>query len=153
MTDFPNIINSKLVTTALDIFWQDVSLPEVVLDQYNTLIISQEYTDGSAEQAQLQKMMQACKLSNTDYLVIRLRENEQIAWHKLRDTVHPKVVITLGIPGQQLGVSSNFRMDSINEFNGCTWIPTHSLAELDKHPEAKKDLWLHALKPVFVDKA
>jgi BarA-like signal transduction histidine kinase len=153
MSDFPNIINSKIINTSQDVFWLDVQLPSSPSAHYDTVIISQHFEDGSAEQVQLQKMMQACKLSETDYLVIRMNEGEQIAWHKLRDAIQPKVVITLGIPTQALGISANLHMDTTNEFNGCTWIPTHSLTELEKHPEAKKDLWLHALKPVFVDKA
>lgn len=99
------------------------------------------------------KMMQACQLNEGDYNILTLTENETVAWHSIRDSLHPQYVILLGIMPQLLGISALFSLFYPNRFNDCIFISGLSLQESEKQPEAKKQLWLNGLKPVFVDKA
>lgn len=150
MADNTNIIKSKVVGSEFDVFWtQDLITDEL---QKNTLVLSCPYLPGSTEEQQLLKMLQACTLTPDNYHIIQVAADQQVPWHQLRDRAQPQHVILLGITPQQLGISAWFRLHEPNRFNDCIWIPAVSLPELDKHPDAKKALWLNALKPVFVDK-
>ena len=53
---------------------------------------------------------------------------------------------------QQLGIAAMFRLNEPNRFNERIFIPTLSIPDLEKQPDAKKQLWLGGLKPVFADK-
>jgi hypothetical protein len=150
MADNSNIIGSKIVSSEFDAFWQQHG--SFSDKQSPVLIISTPYNSGSAEEAQLHKMLQACTLAPEMYQIIQLDESQLLSWHIIRDKVNPDFVLTLGISAQQLGISALLRFNEPNRFNGCIFIPTLSLQELEKQPEAKKQLWLNALKPVFVDK-
>lgn len=150
MTENPDIIQSKIIGKQWDALWQLNNHNE--LSQKKVLVISQHYSAGSTEEIQLQKMLQACNLTTDDYQVVLLEENEMIAWHLLREKCAPKVIITLGITPMQLGISAMFHLHSINSFNDCYFIPAVSAGQMEKQPEAKKQLWLNALKPLFIDK-
>ena len=150
MTDNLNIIKSKIVSSDWDVFWQqNTSIAEL---EKNTVVLSAPYQQHSPEEVQLLKMLSACILTPEDFHIIQVKPDEQIAWHQLRDRIKAKVVIVLGIMPQQLGISAMFRINEPNRFNDCIFIPTLSLQELNRQPEAKKQLWLSGLKPVFVDK-
>lgn len=150
MADNLNIIKSKIVSNNWDVFWeQNTQIEEL---EKKTVVLSLTFQPGSAEEAQLLKMLQACALTAADYHIIHLAPEQQIAWHQVRDKVKPEFVIILGIMPQQLGISAMFRLNEPNRFNDCVFIPTLSLPELEQQPEAKKQLWLSGLKPVFVDK-
>lgn len=150
MTDFPDIIKTAIIGAELDSFWQ--KLPEDILrlSPVDTLVITLPLQAN--EEAQLQKMMQACKLDASAYNIVQVKENEPLSWHQLRDTLRPKVILLLGILPQQLGISAQFYMFSPNRFNECTWIASPSITMLEQQPDAKKQLWTAGLKPVFVDK-
>ncbi len=150
MTDNLNIIGSKIISNEFDIFWnENISAGET---HKTTLVISASYDAGSPEEQQLQKMLQACSLTQDNYHVVQLSENSSVAWHQLRDKAQPEFVILLGLSTQQLGISALMRFNEPNRFNDCIFIPTLAPGELEKQPEVKKQLWLNALKPVFVDK-
>lgn len=150
MTDNLNIINSKLVNSSFDAFWnEDAATADKTAD---TLIICTPYAPGGSEEQQLLKMLQACSLKPEDYVIVQLAEGQELSWHIIRDKVKATNIITLGITTQQLGISAMFRFNEPNRFNGCMFIPTLSLPELEKQTEVKKQLWLSSLKPVFVDK-
>jgi hypothetical protein len=150
MTDNLNIIKSKVVSSDWDAFWQQHTAIEEL--EKNTVVLSTPYQAGSQEQMQLFKMLGACNLYPEDFHIIHIKEGEQIAWHQLRDKIKPKQVIICGIMPVRLGISAMFRFNEPNRFNDCIFIPTLSLPELEKNPEAKKQLWLNALKPVYIDK-
>lgn len=150
MSENIDIIHSKIVGAEWDALW--VKDTSGINEPVPVLVLSEKYDNGSAEETQLHKMLQACTLDDTRYKIILLEAGQLIAWHSLRELYQPKVVLLLGVNPYQLGVSAMFRLFAPNNFNDCTWIPGVSLAELEKQPEAKKQLWLNALKPVFVDK-
>lgn len=152
MSQVPDIIQSDIINQQWDDFWK--SLPEslnIGNEQVNTLVITTTYETGSAEDIQLQKMMLACKFSTADYHIIQIPEGLNVAWHKIKAALQPKNVILLGVLPQQLGITILLRLFSANKFDGCIWIPGLSLADMEKQPDAKKELWVNGLKPIFVD--
>ena len=147
-----NIITSDLVSSEYDILWADIS--EVVKDAMprSVLILVNAYSTESSEGPQLLKMLEACKLAPEQYNIIQINKNQQVAWHKLREKLEPKIVFLIGILPSQLGVSSLFRINAPNHFNDTIWLPTLSITELEQRPEVKKQLWVDGMKPVFIDR-
>jgi hypothetical protein len=150
MSDPYNLIKTKIVSNDLDHLWDEQRI--VPLKENDVLVISTQYDAGSPEEAQLIKMMQACKLEPEGYLVLQLEQEEIIGWHKLRDKVKPKTVVLLGISPASLGLSVHLMPHQVGRFDGCNWIPTLGLIDLNKHPEIKGHFWNYGLKPVFIDK-
>jgi hypothetical protein len=105
---------------------------------------------GDQDQVQLNKMLQACQLTEEQFYILHI--DKPWPWHKLREKLKPKVVLLLGVHPNELGISALFRLFIPNHFDDCLWIPSLSLADLEKQPDTKKQLWIHGLKPVFVDK-
>lgn len=151
MTDFPRIINTEIIDTETDVFWYNNSVSHETISPKHVLILSKKIDEQSAEQQQLNKIIDACKLAVDKYNVVQLTENERLAWHRLKDIANPSVVILFGVHPSDLGISALFRLNGLNNFDRVSWIPTLSLQELEQQPQAKKDLWANALKPLFAD--
>jgi DNA polymerase III psi subunit len=149
MSGIPDIIDSKIVTQQVDEFWHKET-PKKKNADAAVLVVSSVYSENDA--AQLQKILLACSLNADQYNILQLKEGEQIAWHKLKQQFEPAVVLLFGIAPVQLGISALFQLYGVNNFDGCIWVPSASLQELEKQPEAKKQLWQQALKPLFADK-
>jgi hypothetical protein len=152
MKDIPIIIETDIISDEWNTFWDSLSETKGPLSPRKVLILSGPYQKDSPEAQQLQKMMQACTLGEDQYNTIQLTEDEDIAWHQLQFHLKPAVILLLGILPSRLGVSALFRWNEPNRYDECIWIPTLSLSELEKDTATKKQLWLQALKPVFVDK-
>ncbi len=152
-TTLPDILHTPLVPRATDDLWTLPDALQVSGTGKDVLVISQPYRQGSGDEIQLQKMLQACKLGPERYDIFFLDEGKLLSWHKLRDAMQPKYILLLGVLPEQLGISAMFRLYTPNGFNDCTWIPSISLAELENQAEAKKMLWQNALKPIFADQA
>jgi len=152
MTDFPRILNTEIIDTETDIFWDNK--PDITGDMQpkEVLIVSVIFDEGSAQETQLNKILEACKLNQDKYNIIQLPENAKVAWHQLKNTLQPEVVLVFGVHPRDLGISALFRLNSVNNFDGITVVPTLSLHNLEQEPQAKKDLWVNALKPLFADK-
>jgi len=146
-----NLYNVDIVKNEWDSFWNDAIDVEKINNEARVLIISTTFDTGSAEAAQLEKMMSACKLDNTAYNIIRIPGTEKMAWHKLKSIFAPQYVILLGIMPAQLGISASFRLFGPNRFDDAIFIPSLSLTEMEQKPDAKKQLWAEGLKPMFVD--
>lgn len=150
MTDNLNIIKSKIVSSDWDVFWNENALTDEL--NRSTLIVTAPYMSGSAEDIQLQKILQACNVIPESYYIIQIEPTEQVPWHQLRDKINPQFVLLFGVMPQQLGIAAMFRLNEPNRFNDRIFVPTLSVQDLEKQPEAKKQLWLNGLKPVFTDK-
>lgn len=148
MTTIPDIIQSDIVTSNVDVYWS--ALPDDLSVSAVKVLVVTKPLQGNSEESQLEKILQACKLEQQDYHIYQLQENT--AWHQLRDRLTPKVVLLFGILPQQLGVSAMFSLYHPNRFDNTVWIPCISITEMEKHPDTKKQLWVDGLKPVFVDK-
>ncbi len=152
MTSDTSIINTDIISDKYNVFWEDISNFISGMNPLDTLVISLPIA-GDAEKQQLQKMLQACGLSPTDYNLVELAADQNIAWHQLRDGLKCKNVVLLGVEPAQLGVSVYFMPHQVNRFNDCCWIPTLSIPQLEQNTDVKKHLWNYGLKPVFVEKA
>lgn len=153
MSEYPDIIETDVVKTTIDPFWENDRFSSPVGVKKPVLILSNSYPAGSAEEAQLNKMLQACGLSTEKYFIFQLNENECIAWHLLKQKFNPKYILLIGLLPAQLGIAAVLNIHAPNRFDEAIWIPSLSVADLEKQPEMKKQLWLNALKPVFVDKS
>lgn len=145
-----SIISSDVITQTHDVFWSDLPEGINVPKETSLLILTTKLIKDSNEEIQLNKIIQACKIDETKVCTVQLENN--IAWHKLRDLIKPEVVVLFGILPQYLGISVTFQLFYPNNFDGCIWIPSVSLTEMEQHPDVKKLLWIHGLKPVFIDK-
>ena len=144
-----NIIKSDLISSEYDVLWADISGVVKDATPRPVLILVNAYSSGSSEGPQLLKMLEACKLVPEQYNIIQINKDQQVAWHKLRDLLDPKIVFLIGILPSQLGISSLFRINAPNHFNDTVWLPTLSITELEQRPDVKKQLWVDGIKPVF----
>lgn len=145
-----NLIQSKTVPSAENIFWD--ALPENWKDlpARPVLVLALSYTAAGVEEDTLLKMLSGCALTQEKYNILQFAAGQKIAWHMLRDHFQPKQVILLGVEPGQIGISALLRFNEMNAFNDCTFIPSLSLQQLQQYPDAKKGLWLQALKPCFL---
>lgn len=151
MNDLPDIINSQIITNNYDVFW---TTPEPIKNSTPkpVLVASSLFAQGSAEEDQLKKMLQACRLTEEDYNIIQLSSESFISWHLLRDELKLKSIILLGVSPEQLGVCAQLMPHQISRFNDCNWIVTESLEVLLQRTEIKTHLWNYGLKPAFIEK-
>lgn len=151
MTDFPQIFDSDIVNAETDSFWHENAVINDNIKPNDVIILLDEISPNSQDEIQLNKIITACKLSDMDYSIVSFLTDEQKAWHSLKNHLKPTKVISFGISPNRLGIAALFRLNAVNHFDGVVIIPTLSLQELEQQTQAKKDLWLNALKPVFVD--
>lgn len=148
-----NLINSKTVSSSEDIFWNDIPGKWEVLAPRPVLVLAAPYKTAGLEEETLIKMLSGCALTQDKYHILQIENGEQVAWHMLRDKLDPQQVILLGVEPGQLGISALFRFNEMNRFNDRTFIPSLSLQQMQQYPEAKKALWVQALKPCFLPSA
>ncbi len=148
MDAIPHILSTPIIPASYNVFWDEYAMQ---LQPRPLLILTGPMAAGGVEEGQLIKMLQASKLTPENYNIITLTEGEQVAWHKLTDTLTPKAVLLLGILPAQLGISALFRINEPNHFGSCIFIPTLSIAMLETRQDMKRQLWNSGLKPVFVD--
>ncbi|MBA3829118.1 MAG: hypothetical protein H0X33_09300 [Taibaiella sp.] len=148
----PDIISTLLIPAACDDYWETIS-ETAAMTPKSILVLTAPLVENSAEQKQVQNIINACKLNADEYNILYLSEGWQIAWHKIRDTLGIKIVLLIGILPAQLGVTVLLKLNEYNHYNGCLWIPALSATEMEKKPEMKAQLWNNALKPVFADKS
>lgn len=152
MQEFPDIIDTEIITARWDEFWKNIPGIDELAPK-DVLVLSGTFEPGSAEETQLSKILAACNLTVGDYNLIPVPDGDLMAWYRLREQLKPKHVILFGVSPEQLGVSVYFMPHQVNRFNDASWIPTLSLQELEQNPDVKKHLWNYGLKPVFVEKA
>lgn len=146
------LIQSDIVPAANDVFWKEVTELVAGKESKSILVITNKLDAGSSEMQQLQKMLDACKLTPDQYNLLMLDNGQTAAWHMLREKLNPKIIFLIGIMPAQLGISALFRLNEPNNFNDRIWLASISLKDLDQNPEIKKQLWLNGMKPVFLDK-
>ena len=150
--EYTNIIKTDIVNNKYDVLWDDIS--GVVKDAATrpVLIVVNGCEQGSTEDIQLQKMLDACKLAPGQYNIIRLEKDGQVAWHRLRERLDPKIIFLIGVSPVQLGIAAFFKLNEPNNFNDRVWLPTVGINELEQHKDVKTHLWNSGMKPVFIDK-
>jgi hypothetical protein len=146
-----NIIKSDIVSPAYDVLWDDTTDVIKGATPRDILILVNTFSPDNSESGQLQKMLEACKLSPEQYNIIQLDKGKMVAWHQLRELLDPKIIFMIGILPSQLGISSLFRLNAPNRFNDRVWLPTVSLSELEQNKALKQQLWNEGMKPLFID--
>jgi len=144
-----NIIKTAIVDPAYDVLWEDISGITKDATPKDILILVNTFAPESSEKGQLLKMLDACKLAPDQYNIIQLEQDKMVAWHQLRQLLHPKIIFLIGILPSQLGISSLFRLNAPNRFNDRVWLTTVSLNELEQNKALKQQLWTDGMKVVF----
>lgn len=151
-TSIPNIISSDIILSENDIFWDDEAVKDISSNNGITLlVVINEYEKDSIDDTVLGKLLTACKLKSDDYYILKIRAHQKIAWYQVRERLHPKVILSVGILPAQLGISSLFKLNEVNNYDNCKWIPALSVEQMEKQLEMKNQLWKNALKPVFIN--
>lgn len=145
-----NIINTDIVTAEHDILWDDATAYLQHKQPAPVLVLSEPLIAGSAEEQQLHRMMEACKLSNSQYNIVYIPATAQVAWHKLRHTLQPRVVMLLGLAPKILGISALMKYCAVNHFDETYWLPGPSMAAMASQQDLKGQYWNIALKPMFI---
>jgi len=140
------LFNTKVVTSDTDALWQIPSLPD--MSGMKLLVITKPFSEGSIEAQTLRKMLAACKLAETDYMVLHVGA-QRYSWHSIEGANPPDIVLLLGIAPVQLAIHALFKLHAPNPFAGKTFIPALSLTDIENNPSAKKELWASGLKPAF----
>lgn len=147
-----DIIKSGIVSHRYDAFWDDVTSIIGGLNPKDVLICTLPFEAGGIEDMLLQKMLQVCTLTPDQYNILAINQEQLVPLSGLQSALLPKYILLFGIMPQQLGIHALFHINEPNRFNGCVFVPTLGLMDIEQQPEAKKQLWLNGLKPVFVDK-
>ena len=148
-----NLISSKTVNARENIFWEPLPEEWIALPAKRVLVLSLPFETDSVEESTLLKMLGGCALTQQDFNILQIQPGQRVAWHALNDHFKPKQIIMLGVESAQFGISAMFLFNEMNKFYDCTFIPSLSLQQLDQYPDAKKTLWLQALKPCFLPSA
>ncbi len=144
-----SIINTPIVSDGFDVFWQ---MPESTSgwESRPVLVISSYFENGAPEENQLFSLLASgCKLSPTQYHLLKMRDNEAVGWMQLKNKLQPNIVLLFNIHQSDLGISVLFKLNEVNNYDGKLWIPTVSLNHLQQDKNMKIQLWNNALKPVF----
>ncbi len=145
-----NIIKTELVDAQYDILCDDITVLIGDATPRPVLVIVNTYGAGNAEELQLKKMLDACKLLPEQYNILQMEHGQMVAWHQLRDRLQPEIIFLIGVLPSQLGISALFSMNYPNSFDGKTWLATVSMDELEKNAEVKKQLWQNGMQPTFI---
>jgi hypothetical protein len=94
-------------------------------------------------------MMAACRLSESDYTLTFVQADGKLSWAAMSAANPPKHILLLGVNPRQLAIQALFKLNTMNDFMGYTFIPSLSLSQIEDSPEQKKDLWLQGLKPAL----
>jgi hypothetical protein len=147
-----NIINSEILTSKHDVFWDEVPQMAGNIKAIPVLVITEQLSPANTDRAQLHKMLAACGLSDGEYYILELQSDALVAWHKLHALFQPRVVMLLGISPAQLGISALFRMCEPNRFDDAIWLAAPSVTNMEQQPDVKKQLWHSGMKPVFIER-
>lgn len=143
----PDILNTPIVPAALDVNWDLNKLS--FIEEKDTLVLSTPFQSGSAEEAQLMKMLAACKLTKEQFQIVQLASEEQMAWYQLREQSKATKVLLLGVLPAQLHVAAMMIPNEVNHFDGAEWMPTFSLDQIATNDALKKHLWVNVFQKVY----
>ena len=147
-----NILNTDIIKNDQDVFWENSPLL-TGLAYRPVLVLTTQFEHGSLEEEQLIGILKSgCRLMEEQYNLLQFKEDTKVAWHQMRELVEPRVVLLFNISPAQLGIAALLRLNEINSFDDCYWVPSLSLGQLAQDKALKGQLWSNGLKPLFVDK-
>jgi hypothetical protein len=145
-----NIINSEVISSDLDVFWNGQNENVKNLRHVSVLVITSAIT-SETQRALLLRMIAACGLAATDFAIVELADNTPVAWYRLREATQARAVLLFGVPLPALGISVLLKACEPNRFDNALWIPAPALAILEQDAELRKQLWQQGMKLVFID--
>lgn len=134
--------NNKLIKTSPSI---EKNISEELLT-VRTLVLITTPANEMEEYVQLEKMLNACKLTKEDYKVELQTED----WNYYRTFENIKEVLLFGISEKELNIGVQLIGNHINKFDNKVFIKSISIAQLANSQQDKNSLWQNALKPHFV---
>lgn len=149
MSNAQNPALLPLYTDEIFFTTEQLELPQPNLGGFNKkvlLLYTAEELNGPTDEM-LRKMMQSCRLEETDYFRIGIESAKLIA--PLIRHHQPETIILFGLPWQngtfqiQKPVYTPFR------FAGMKCLLSDGLNTLQQKPELKKELWNKGLKYLF----
>jgi hypothetical protein len=111
-----------------------------------TLVLITPPINEMEEYVQLEKMLNACKLTKEDYKVELQTED----WNYYRTFENIKEILLFGITEKELNIGVQLIGNHINKFDNRIFIKSLSIAQLANSQQDKNSLWQNALKPHFV---
>ena len=137
-----------IINTSSDFLLNRNDLDLAVLSKAKMVVFTQ-HLNNQEELDFLKKILAACKMESSDYCMIELKQDQQIAWNQIRDELQPSFVLSFGIPANKLGILALFKFNGSNSFDNCQFIFVDSLNALQNNVALKKTLWTNILKPIF----
>jgi len=134
--------NNKLIENKNNI---EKNISEGLLT-FRTLVITTSAGNETEALGQLEKILIACKLQNTDYSIFTLTND----WSFYRNNASIKEVLLFGITEADLNINIQLPYNQPVKFDERTWIKTASITEVMESRDLKNILWQNALKPHFV---
>jgi DNA polymerase III psi subunit len=112
----------------------------------SVLVVMEHQNLTDAEQEQLHKIMQACRLEEGAYVIC----DTTATWLDFRMEEHLQTVILFGDLEQRFNINILIPIHQPVTFDGRNWIKTCPVSELMNNAQLKSAFWQQALKPIFV---
>jgi hypothetical protein len=149
MSNTPNLALMPLYTDEMFFTLAQSELPNPDLGSYNKKVLvlyaAAELTPSTDEM--LRKMMQSCRIEESDYYRIGLNNPALIA--PLIRLHQPETLLLFGLPWQNGSFSIQKNPYSPFRFAGIKCLLSDGLNTLQQKPELKKELWNKGLKYLF----
>lgn len=100
---------------------------------------------GGESEKLLQGMMVACKLTPADWKIFP----KEATYQSIIGLKQINCLLLLGSSEKELNMEVQFPYYKPVFFAGKNWVKAHALETLLKEVDFKKQLWNHALKPLF----
>lgn len=144
---FYNIIFDKIQLFGKKTKIKD-NLPAIVdTNNIQTLVITNANPNDTATTQQLQKILDACKLSTQNTAII----HDAPAWTTIKNELNNlENILLFGITENELGITGNWIQNRVIQFDNKNWIKTIGVETLQNNNNFKLDLWNNALKTLFV---
>lgn len=144
---FYNIIFDKIQLFGKKTKIKD-NLPAIVdTNNIQTLVITNANPNDAATTQQLQKILDACKLSTQNTTII----HDAPAWTTIKNELNNlENILLFGITENELGITGNWIQNRVIQFDNKNWIKTIGVETLQNNNNFKLDLWNNALKTLFV---
>jgi len=114
-----------------------------------TLILVRESDLQPETEAQLNRILAACKLQKGMYKV----ETAPYPWQLYRGYEQIREVLLFGVTEKDLNIEVQFAENQINKFDGRVFIKSAGISQIAGNQEIKNALWQNALKPHFLNEA
>ncbi len=112
-----------------------------------TLVVTNTLATDALANQQLQKILDACKLSKESTAIVYDVPN----WSSLKQKLTSiENILLFGVTENDLGITGNWQPNKIISFDDISWIKTASVTTLQNDNNLKADLWNNALKALFI---